>query len=418
MFALVDCNNFFVSCERVFNPALWNKPVIVLSNNDGCAIARSSEVKKLGIGMGQPIFQIKDLVQKHNIQVYSANFTLYADLSHRVMETLRQFSPNIEVYSIDEAFLALSGISDLEEYGKRIRNTIWQWVGIPVSVGIAQTKTLAKAANEVAKKHPQYQGSLVIDANNRQQILSKIDVGDVWGVGRQYTKFLNRQGIYTAFDLANCDLAWARKNLSVSGERMVRELNGQSCISLNEIFLPQKEIACTRSFGHLMTDLSALKQAVATFTHRAAEKLRQQESVAWQVAVFIHTNRHRQQDWQYANYGISVLPIPSSYTPLLIKHAHAVLQRIYKSGYWYKKAGVILRGINSNQTVQLNLLTKPETYQDHKQIMPTMDGVNQKLGQDTLWLASMGVGERNWKMRQNHRSNNFTSKWEELVVVK
>lgn len=487
VFALVDCNNFFVSCERVFDPTLENKPVVVASNNDGCAVARSYEAKALGIGMAQPIFEVEDVVKKHNVQVLSANFTLYGDLSRRVMQTLQQFSPDIEVYSIDEAFLRLDIVQDtflqetseklavsslssiashsivskkqrdigprdtiedfgnkrscknanlsnirggwggekergerMEEHhqlGRRIRQTVKQWTGVPVSVGIGPTKTLAKAANEYAKKHHETEWVVQITPDNVDQILEQIEVGDIWGVGRQYAQMLNRNGIYTACQLREQDLKWVRKQMTVMGERTVLELRGVSCIPLEQKRPAKKEIACTRSFGSTLRDYAAIKEAVATFTSRAAEKLRHQGSTAQKVVVFIRTNPFCEQDEQYTNYATSVLPVASAYTPILIKHAFMALDRIFKAGYAYKKAGVILQGIGQKDELQLSLLTEQRAYQNSPQLMRAVDRINLDYGADTVRSTATGVGLRKWWVRQLHKSPRYTSCWDELVKV-
>ncbi|MEA3357076.1 MAG: Y-family DNA polymerase, partial [Patescibacteria group bacterium] len=298
IFALVDCNNFYVSCERVFNPKLRNVPVAVLTNNDGLIIARSPEVKSLGINMGIPLFKIQDLIQKHNIQVFSSNYELYGDMSHRVMQTLSQFTSKIEIYSIDEAFLDLVDVhvKDYESYGQNIRKIVMQWTGIPVSVGIAKTKTLAKAANEFAKKNTQTNGVLDLSHSRNSkvnEILMKIPVSDIWGIGRQYSKLLQRHNIKSALDLKRADQKWIRKKMTVTGLRTVLELNGQACLNLDEIQADKKRIASTRSFGNYVESIEEMSEAVSSYVSNACEKLRSQYSLASCITVFLRSNYHR-----------------------------------------------------------------------------------------------------------------------------
>lgn len=419
IFALVDCNNFYVSCERVFNPKLEEKPVIVLSNNDGCVVARSDEVKALGVKMGIPVFKCKDLIKKHRIHVYSSNYALYGDMSQRVMDTLAQFTPDLEIYSIDEAFLSLSGFTSLNltQYGKHIKNTIKKWTGIPVSIGIGPTKTLAKIANHIAKKNPQFEG--VFDITEHPQIdvlLDSIEVADVWGIGYQYSQFLNQNGIYTALQLKNAPDKWIKKHLTVVGLRTVDELRGISCIPLEQVAPPKKGIISSRSFGRPVETLPELKEAVATYVSRAAEKLRSQKSVASCVHVFLTTNRFKDEP-QYSNYATFWLPIPTAYTPDLIHYAHQNLGKMFKPGYRYKKAGIMLTGILSQQQVQLNLITPSYHPSREKILMKTIDQINARWGSDTVKYAVAGI-QRLWKMRQSKKSPRFTTHWKEIPVVR
>jgi len=419
IFALVDCNNFYVSCERVFNPKLEGKPVIVLSNNDGCVVARSDEVKALGVKMGIPAFKCKDLIKKHRIHVYSSNYALYGDMSQRVMDTLAQFTPDLEIYSIDEAFLSLSGFTSLNltQYGKHIKNTIKKWTGIPVSIGISPTKTLAKVANHIAKKNPQFEG--VFDITEHPQIdvlLDSIEVADVWGIGYQYSQFLNQNGIYTALQLKNAPDKWIKKHLTVVGLRTVDELRGISCIPLEQVAPPKKGIISSRSFGRPVETLAELKEAVATYVSRAAEKLRSQKSVASCVHVFLTTNRFKDEP-QYSNYATFWLPIPTAYTPDLIHYAHQNLEKMFKPGYRYKKAGIMLTGILSQQQVQLNLITPSYHPSREKILMKTIDQINARWGSDTVKYAVAGI-QRLWKMRQSKKSPRFTTYWKEIPVVR
>lgn len=419
MIGLVDCNNFYASCERLFQPQLRNTPIVVLSNNDGCVIARSNEAKALGIKMGAPAFEIEQLLKQHRVAVFSSNYTLYGDLSARVMAVLGRFTPNIEVYSIDEAFLDLAGLAftDLEDYVAKIRQTIKQWVGIPVGIGVGATKSLAKAANKYAKKVRKEAGVFVIDCEEkRREVLQWLPVGDIWGVGRRYASWLQEHGIKTALDFANADTAWVRKRMSVVGERLVRELNGTPCIDL-EMITPAKQNICTsRSFGTLVKDKETLMQAVATFATRCAEKLRRQESCTGNIYTFIHTNAYRTQDEQY-HAGLAVpLLTPTSDTTELVRYARIALDRIYKPGMNYKKAGVIVSEIVPQSAVQRSIFDSRNRARDSR-IMAVLDAVNGGMGQDKLRVASAGFG-RTWKLRQERLSPCYTTNPAELLKIR
>ncbi len=420
IFALVDCNSFYVSCERVFNPRLKGVPVVVLSNNDGCAIARSNEAKAIGIEMGAPLFKWEPLIKKHNIQVFSSNYTLYSDMSDRVMSALSEFTPYLEVYSIDEAFLSLSHIksSDLSGYAQKIRATVKKRTKIPTSIGIAQTKALAKIANKVAKKNPDYQGIFdPMGSPNVDEILDSVDVSDVWGIGWQYSALLKRHGIRTALDLKKASDKWIKKNLSVVGLRLVMELRGISCLALDEIAEPKKQIIRSRSFGHPVESLTELEEAVALYATRASEKLREQKSVASYIGVFVTTNIFNKNDAQYVNSIGCSLSEPTSYTPELIRYATEILRRIYKEGYRYKKAGVILNGIVPENEIQLNLLAKRRPLEKDRAIMKAVDGINNKWGRDSIKYAATGI-EQGWSMRRYRLSKRYTTSWQEIPIVK
>jgi len=416
IFALVDCNNFYASCERVFNPSLEGRPVVVLSNNDGCIIARSNEAKALGIKMGQPIFQCRELVAKEGVHVFSSNYSLYGDLSRRVMETLASFTPDMEVYSIDEAFLDLTGIAgDLTEYGTTIRKTVKQWVGIPVSIGIGTTKTLAKAAARAAKKVPGCAG--VFDITGREEdALAATSVDDVWGVGRQYARFLRRQGILTALDLRNAPDAWVKKHMTVMGLRTVLELRGVSCLELDEAEPPKKAILCSRSFGRRVYRLAELEEAAAAYATRAAEKLRSQGSAASAMQVilmeFPFNDGHPK-----TRICQTAIPVATSHTPDLIRCAKALLRRIYHKGPAYRKVGVMLTGIVQRGQVQLNLFHANREGEKELRLMDTLDKVNRRWGRGTLSYAASGF-ERPWWMRQTRKSPLFTTSWKDLPRVR
>jgi DNA polymerase V len=363
LFALVDVNNFYVSCERVFNPALENRPVVVLSNNDGCAIARSNEVKALGVKMGAPWFKMQELARQHNIVALSSNYALYADMSSRVVSILRDYSPHVEVYSIDESFLGLDGLETLwpsfADMGQFIRQRVRQWTGLPVCVGIGPSKTLAKLANHIAKKNPGFNGVCELasmDETQRDALMAAIEVGEVWGVGRHINAHLQAAGIRTAKNLRDTPPAWLRSRFGVVMERTGNELRGISCLALEEVAPPKKQIVSSRSFGQLVHDLQSLSEAVAVHASSAAEKLRAQSGICNAIQVFIHTNRFREQDPQHDGSIVIPLPNASADTRLLVRAALFGLKKIYRGGFAYKKAGVMLMGINDAQTMQGSLL--------------------------------------------------------------
>jgi len=419
--ALVDCDNFYVSCERVFNPRLKEKPVVVLSNNDGCIVARSQEAKALGIPMGDPFFQYQKLIQDHDVQVYSSNYALYGDMSRRVMETLQGFSPNVEIYSIDEAFLDLAGFSNQSstEYGTSIRETIKQHIGIPVTIGIAPTKVLAKIATRIAKRDKILKGVFDISTHPKiDDLLKTIAVEDIWGIGSQYTKLLNNQGILTARDLKYASPKWIKKHLTIVGLRILRELNGEPCIPLDEAPLAKKGIASSRSFGKPIETLEAISEAISEYVSRAAQKLRAQNSAASFLQVYVSTNPFKPQP-QYSNAITSTFLTPTSFTPELIRIAKESIKQIYQPGYQYREAGVFLGGLISQSRVQLSLFSKIDSQQRDKrtELMATLDKVNKRLGSNTLQVASQGI-KKPWKMNQSSVSPHYTTRWQEIPVVK
>ncbi|MFW5719817.1 MAG: Y-family DNA polymerase [Candidatus Dojkabacteria bacterium] len=425
-FALVDGNNFYVSCERVFNTSLRDIPVLVLSNNDGCVVARSNEVKSLGVTMGSPFFKVQDVIEKHRVQVFSSNYALYASMSNRVVQTLRSLASEVEVYSIDESFLDLTNLpldTDFADFGKRVKKTVWKHTNIPVSVGIASTKTLAKAANKLAKKIPECEGVLDMKTRSAREIddlLARLPVGDVWGVGFRHGDWLRAQGITNTLQLKNADEKWIRRKMTVMGERTVLELRGIPCYQLETIPRPKKCIASTRMFGRPVELLSELEEAVTLYITIAAEKLRKQHSAAAMVCVFIHTNRHRKSQPQYANSLWLRLPEPTCYTPDLVKTALRALRQIYKNGYQYSKAGVLLAGIVPVGSIPANLF-ETETEALHKQtsasLITAVDAINRKWGRNTLFLASRGT-RMPWSMKQIKKSWRFTTDWRELPIAK
>ena len=387
IYALVDCNNFYCSCERVFNPALEKKPMAVLSNNDGCIVARSNEIKALGIPMGAPMFQYKELLEKKRAIILSSNYQLYGDMSQRVMETLRQFTPSMEVYSIDEAFLRLEEFQrlDLIKYCLEIRKTVKQWTGIPVSIGIAPNKTLSKVANHIAKKHTKTGVFDICKRSTQNEILANFPVGNIWGVGRQLSKKLNEMGINTALKLRDVDIVWARKHFTVVGERLVRELRGASCLELEEV-IAKKNITSSKSFGKLVTDKKELMNAIANYTTKACHKLRLQNSKAQGLYVYLRTNPFRRQDPQYDNgitYGFME---PSDDTTFIIQAARKCLEQIYSKGYKYHKAGIMLLDLVPSSYKQMEMFDTEET-QARSKLMKTIDVMNNSMGQDTIRFA-------------------------------
>ncbi|PXW85007.1 DNA polymerase V [Nitrosomonas sp. Nm84] len=420
--ALIDVNNFYVSCERVFNPKLEGRPVVVLSNNDGCAVARSNEVKALGVKMGQPWFQLQDLARKHGIIAYSSNYALYADMSNRVMSILGMFSPEQEIYSIDECFLDLTGFKRHSHtgYGQKIRKRIKQWTGLPVCVGIGSTKTLAKLANHIAKKNLEFNGVCDLNSLSPQQQedwFSKIEVGEIWGVGRRLAPKLHEIGIKTVWDLQTASPSQLRARFSVVMEKIIREINGTSCIELEEINPPKKQIVSSRSFGIPVSDLASLEESVSLYISRAAEKLRRQQSYAGSVHVSIRTSPFNEKEPYYANGMTIALPRQTDDTRLLTKVALWGLRRIYRRGYQYQKAGVMLSELVSRQYRQLDLFGSISAADNQSsKLMSVMDHINARMGRGTIKLASEGF-KQPWKMKQGNKSPNYTTNWDELICV-
>lgn len=420
VFALVDCNNFYASCEKLFRPDLKDTPVVVLSNNDGCVVARSREAKSLGIKMGVPVFQIKSEMQRHGILAFSSNYALYADLSSRVMRTLEEMAPRVEVYSIDEAFLDLTGIESaisLVEFGQQVRERIGHWIGITVCVGIAPTKTLAKLANHAAKKYPATQG--VVDLTNpdrQRRLLALVPVDDIWGVGRRLSKRLNALGITTALDLANASPRAISDQFSVVLERTVRELNGESCIELEEIPPTKKQIVCSRSFGVKVTQFELLREAVCEYATRATEKLRKEQQQAKVLTVFIRTSPFKDNEPQYSNSASGELLIPSCDTRDFIELASHLLKRIWKDGFRYAKAGVMLSDFYDPGMFQPGLFDDVSTRSNSQQLMSVLDTINQS-GAGKVFFAGQGT-KKDWSMKREHLSPAYTTRWDQLPRVK
>jgi len=416
--ALVDCNSFYVSCERLFNPSISKKPVIVLSSNDGCVISRSTEAKALGIKMGEPYFKVKKIVKKNDVKIFSTNFSLYGDISRRVMKTLKQFSPRMEIYSIDEAFLDLSSVKNenLLEHGYKIRQTVLQWTGIPTSIGIAETKTLSKAANYIAKKEK----SGVINLVNSKKIdefLSKIEINDVWGVGRQLTKFYVKNGINTAYDLKKMHNGWIKKNTNVFGSRTAMELRGISCVSLEPHEEKRKNCCVSRSFGRKVTKLEELNEAIAGHCLNAAEKIRLDKQTVKKITVFIRTSPFQKGDIYYANSKDIDLPIRTNDSITLIKLALEALKNIYKEGYRYQKAGIIFSGLKNVDIYNKNLFSEINNDEKRIKLMKAIDCTNIKYGRNALSIAQAGF-QKKWNIKRQHSSKIDTACFDFLPTVK
>ena len=416
--ALVDCNSFYVSCERLFNPSIIKKPVVVLSSNDGCVISRSTEAKVLGIKMGVPYFKVEGIVKKNNVKIFSSNYSLYGDISRRVMKTLKQFSPQIEIYSIDEAFLDLSSIKDenLPEYGNRIRRTVLKWTGIPTSIGIATTKTLSKAANHIAKKEK----SGVVNFINSKQVdkfLAEIKINDVWGVGRQLTKFYIKNGINTAYQLKNISNSWIKKNTNVFGSRTTMELKGVSCISLESHQEKRKNCCVSRSFGKKVTKLEELKESISTHCLNAAEKIRIDNQTTKKITVFIKTSPFQKDKSYYANTKDIDLPIRTNDSIELVKKALIALKCIYKKGYRYQKTGIILSKLGDVGIYRKNLFSTISNEEKRTKLMKAIDYTNTKYGRNVLSIAQAGL-KKGWNIKKQHSSKIDTACFQSLPFVK
>jgi len=405
--ALIDCNSFYVSCERLFNPKIRRKPVVVLSNNDGCIVSRSNEAKALGIKMGEPYFKAKDIIIKNNVQVFSSNYSLYGDLSRRVMRTLKRFNADIEVYSIDEAFMDLSNFSDDEvlDIGQEIRSTVLQWTGIPTSIGIAKTKTLSKVANHIAKKKKSGIASF-IGVENIDPLLEKVEINDVWGVGRQLTKFYHKNGIYNAKQLKNKSNTWIKKNSNVLGSRTAMELRGISCINLEKTESKRKSCVVSRSFGQRIEKYQELKEAVASYCLNASEKIRSESLIAKSITVFIRTSPFQSRFGYYSNSKTVDFPIATNNSIEIVKTALTTLESIFKNGYLYQKAGVILSNL-SESTNSKNLFSS-EKDEKISSLMRSIDNTNYRYGRSSISLASAGVQKR-WNMKREYSSKIDTS---------
>ena len=415
--ALIDCNSFYASCERIFNPKLLGKPIVVLSNNDGCIITRSAEAKALGIKMGEPYFKAKKIIEKNNVKVFSSNYSLYGDISQRVMEILLGFSPEVEIYSIDEAFLNFKGFKNHEllTYCKHIRQTIKQWVGIPVSIGVGSTKTLSKIANHLAKKEADYEGICILKGDEKiEEALNRIEIGDVWGIGRRLSKFLRNYEVRTAKQFAFLDRRWIRKNMGVVGEKIQLELRGISCLDLELLPSPKKSCCVSRSFSRPIEKIEELQESIANYGSRVAEKIREEGLIAQSMSIFVLTNHFNKKEKQYSSSIKLQLDYPTSDSKLIVKRAVEGIKRIYKEGYRYKKAGIILYELHNSSSVRGLLdYDKPRT----DSLMRSLDKINYRYGSSTLRLAAEGI-RRSWHMRREKVSPCYTTSFDQLMIVK
>jgi len=417
LYGLVDCNNFYCSCERAFNPQLHRKPVVVLSNNDGCIISRSQEAKDLGIQMGEPLFKVKDLLEAHHVAVYSSNYTLYGDMSRRVMSLFHDFTPNVEVYSIDEAFLDFSNLYgvDLHQHAWKLKSHVFQCTDIPVSVGVAATKTLAKVANRISKKSKKANGVLVLtDPYYLQAALKQVAVEDVWGIGHQYAALLHRHNLHTAYDLSRVRDAWAKKHLSIVGLRLVQELRGEPCLDL-ELEPPAKKGICTsKAFGVPVTDYGEVKEALATYTARCAEKLRKQQSGATLLTVFIQTNPFANTPQYYDSRTVR-LPVATNSELEMIQYALQALQTLYRKGYSYKKTGIIVSEIVPQDTIQFDVFDTVNR-DKHIKLMAAKDALKVKMGRPVVNSAALGTQKR-WTFKRAMLSPCYTTRMSDILEV-
>ena len=416
MIALADCNNFYASCERVFNPKLKNKPVVVLSNNDGCIIARSNEAKNLGIKMGEPVFKARNLIEKNNVHVFSTNFALYGDMSSRVMSLLNHLSPEIEIYSIDEAFMNFDGVEDYRKLASKMSQTIKQWTGIPVSIGVAKTKTLAKVANYIAKRSTKENVYLLTGSDKILKILKHLPISKIWGIGSRYSKMLHSYGIKTAYDFVQLNEEWVLKKMTIMGLRIQNELKGKSCFSIETHPLRKKNICTSRSFGVNVKTLRLIQESITTYAARCAEKLRAEKSCARYVSVVLNTNPFNTSGEHYNGYKSLALSTPTNDTAEIIQTAHNLLKSIYKKGLTYKKAGVIVGDIISENQVQLNLFDINSNHHKKKNLYSTVDIINQSMGRDKVQILGQGITRRS-RLRKEKLSPCYTTRWNDLLQI-
>ncbi|EDP96380.1 Y-family DNA polymerase [Kordia algicida OT-1] len=416
MYAIIDCNSFYASCERAFDPKLINKPLAILSNNDGCVISRNKEAKALGIPMGAPLFKYKEIIAQKNIQIRSSNYSLYGDMSERVMKLLEKFSPEVEVYSIDEAFIKLPESDDYQQVGLTIKNYIYQCTGIPVSVGIAPTKALAKAANNIVKKFPdKTNGSYAIDTEaKRIKLLKWLPIKDIWGIGRGNTIRLQNRNVQTAYEFTELTDDWVKRNMSIVGLRLKKDLEGEPTIQLEDEIQNKKVIATTRSFEFTFSDKENLKERIATFASRCAEKLREQKCACNIIMVSLKSDKNKKNESQYRANRALTLPFATDSTLSINQFAQKALDEIYKPGIKYKRAGVILTGLVEASALQLDLFKNEDP--KHKQLMATMDALNQKYSGRKIKMANQDL-QRTWKMRQAYLSPEYTTKFSDIIVL-
>ena len=419
IYALVDCNSFYASCEKVFMPDLKDKPVIVLSNNDGCVVAMSNEAKKLGIKRAVPLYQIEDIIRKNDVSVFSSNYELYADMSSRVMRILKRFTLNVEVYSIDEAFLDLTGFDNknLTVYAREIKNEIYKSTGLPISIGIGETKTLAKLANRVSKEHECYKDVFdITNHKNINEIFKSYEVNKVWGIGYQLTKMLKKNNINTIYEFVNAKDEWVKKHMTSRGLLTLWELRGKSCIDIEEVVADKKQILSSRSFGSPVYHKKELRESISFHVDLASRKMRDQNCLCSALVVFITTNRFKENHPQYANSTSIKLESPTDYTPELISVAEKLLDSIYKDGYEYKKAGIMLAGLVYKKDKQLCLFDSAETNEKKEKLLKAIDGINTKYDAHVISNPSFGYSSA-WLMNRNYKSPNYTTSWSQLPRV-
>tara|TARA_Y100000590_G_scaffold456968_1_gene608622 strand:+ start:774 stop:2060 length:1287 start_codon:yes stop_codon:yes gene_type:complete len=419
VFALADCNSFYASCERVFNPKLENKPVVVLSNNDGCIVARTNEAKALGIKMGEPLFKAKKTIERYKVKVFSSNYTLYGSMSNRVMKILELSFPNIEIYSIDEAFMDISSLKKIynySNYASKVREIILKWTGIPVSIGIGETKTLAKIANHIVKNNPRIKGVFdITKIKNKEKILKTIKVEKIWGIGNKLSEFLIKNNIKNAYEFTQQDNSWIRKNMNILGLKTKMELSGISCYELENNSKLRKSCCVSRSFGKRIIKLKDMQEAISTYISKAAEKIRIEKLVANNINLYIRTNPFNKNPKEYYTNSISIpLDYPTNNTITLNKKTLIGLNKIFKKGYLYQKAGVILSGLEIENT-DLNLFKQND--EKEKTLMNTFDFINKKHGKNSLCIASEGI-QKKWLMKRNKCSSNFTTNLKDLLMVR
>jgi len=418
IFAIVDANNFYASCERVFNPALENKPIIILSSNDGCVIARSNEAKAIGIKMGEPYFKLQSLIKYHNLKVISSNFALYGDISRRMMTIVEDFSPTCEIYSIDECFLDFSNLTDeqIQSQCQCIRDRVKKWLGLPVSIGIGATKTLAKLAVNIAKKRSEGYYHIATELQ-RLEALKSTNIEDIWGIGASYSNKLKAISVISALDLANCPDDHIKKQTNILAVKTAHELRGISCIDLVEVAEPKQSITVSRSFGNEIRDYQILNQSLSFFTSTAAEKLRKSGQMAKSISVFIRTNPFSKKPNQYGNSANITLNYPTDSTPILLSAVNTALQHIYKPDFSYKKAGILLNDFCLKTTKAFDLFDKPQLREEGSKLMTVIDKINHTYGRQTVFYASSGTAQQ-WLPKSSMKSASYTSNWDELILAR
>ena len=414
MIALADCNNFYASCERVFNPKLKNKPVIVLSNNDGCVIARSNEAKTLGIKMGEPVFKIKNIIDQNKVYVFSTNFALYGDMSSRVMSLLNDMVPSLEIYSIDEAFLDFDGIRHCDQLVYDIKAKVQKSTGIPISIGVGKTKTLAKISNYIAKKYCKNNVFIIEENSNFSELFKKIPISKLWGIGNSYSFILNNYGVKTIYDFMCLNESWVQKTMNIVGLKMLRELKGESCFPIDLSPSTKKNISTSRTFKNDISDMRLLKQAVSNHAVRCAEKLRKQKSSGRYIGVFLKTNPFKKRARYHSTYNFSILSTATNDSIDIVGTANKLLESIYKKGYEYKKSGVVISDIVPENQVQLSLFNNPKNHSKRQKLFDKIDFINRTMGRDKVRILAQGIPE---KLKQENLSPCYTTRWEDLLRV-